>query len=394
VLIGIAGLALAMGPAVILFSGAAVAIASFAMAFKRNVGGIGDSWASTIDKLKLGGKAIVEYFSQGSISKAVQDELNKAENQGIRKFVDGAINGIERLKTFWEGLKEGFMEGVDELAPSLQKLTGRFSGLFDLFDTKDPAKTMDDWNTSGRRAGKTLASFGEKAIDAIDKLIGWGDKVGKVITSITGEDIEKAVNDFKKWFEGTAETVKLLGKALWALTRPIKWLYIMYKDLAAFGGFIGDVLGAQHRAGEKGYVETAHELSRIRLQGNLWGDVAPLGFLGPGEEQSRGGMAGAAGRAPGAGTQRANLERRLEGFRDFFLKEGKYATRAGLAPGAKYFEELSAQKQDELLQQFIDLNRQLKKIGGQPIVLKIDNKEVARANRKGETSLADEEFGL
>ena len=85
-------------PLTLLVTGFGVAAYATFRGFQKNTAGVGDTWAETMRKLKLGWQATIEMISSGELSQATKDELGKTENQGVRGFVDQIGLLFTRLK--------------------------------------------------------------------------------------------------------------------------------------------------------------------------------------------------------------------------------------------------------------------------------------------------------
>ena len=65
----------------------AAVVAGFVVAFQKNLGGIGDFARRIGERVTLFFNGIKQLFEQGGFSGAVRDELNRAENQGLKQFL-------------------------------------------------------------------------------------------------------------------------------------------------------------------------------------------------------------------------------------------------------------------------------------------------------------------
>ncbi|MFV2072219.1 MAG: hypothetical protein ACC742_06150 [Thermoanaerobaculales bacterium] len=62
-------------------------VAGFVVAFRRNVGGIADFAQRMWERVTLFFRGLKQLFEQGGFSGAVREELNRAENQGLKRFL-------------------------------------------------------------------------------------------------------------------------------------------------------------------------------------------------------------------------------------------------------------------------------------------------------------------
>jgi len=102
-------------------------------AWETNFAGIREKVLPVLEKLFLAFKVLVAFFSKGGFSKPLRDELNKAENAGVKAFVVGVIKLWYRLKEagrafletfegFWDELSDMFKPVIDELASAFSEL--------------------------------------------------------------------------------------------------------------------------------------------------------------------------------------------------------------------------------------------------------------------------------
>ncbi len=234
--VSMAKLVLLGGPALVLLSGLAVGVYAVYRAFKKNVGGITGSWEEMVTKVRLGVQGMAELFSSGEISKELGDELDKLGNQGVLLFLERFDRFRLRMKEFWSGLKTGFNEGVAALAPRIEQLREKFSGVFDLFSSDDnTASVLDSWRIKGESAGKTLATLGDTALELAGRFMSAGQSASKALSELTADDFKKGVRDVVGFFHD-------LKAVVGAVATMIKYVVQAFKGLMILGGRIGDVV--------------------------------------------------------------------------------------------------------------------------------------------------------
>lgn len=217
-------IALVMAPVMLLIGGLTVGIVALSRAWRRNVGGIGDSWADTWKKIKLGFKGVVDLFQSGKLSKATAKELKKAGNEGVVAFLDKAARAIERIKVFWEGLKQGFEIGVDALAPKIEKLKDAFGDVFGIFSAKgkDSKDQLKGWAEAGAVAGERLAGFGGIVIDIATKAAPLVKNLIEGLSNLTAEDMSNGIDKLIKGFQTTASIIGVIWTALKGIVQTIQ----------------------------------------------------------------------------------------------------------------------------------------------------------------------------
>jgi len=94
----------------------------FTLAYRKNFGGIADLTDRVFGQVKLGFNAFGQLLSEGAFSGAVMEELNRAENQGLKRFVIHMFQLATRLDALWTGIKEGFVAALTAIEPMWEGL--------------------------------------------------------------------------------------------------------------------------------------------------------------------------------------------------------------------------------------------------------------------------------
>jgi TP901 family phage tail tape measure protein len=204
VAIVIGGLIIAMAPFVVMTGLMIGAIVIFREAFVGNIGGITTFMQKSWEKIKLFFSAIVQLFSRGGFSGAVREEMGKAENQGIRRFVINIFRIGSRIMVFLGAIRTGFVRILDTLSPKFQMVIKALEDLFKALGfVSDGAKgladtKMDTWAETGARVGAAL-----------------GDVLGYIVDGITWtiETGTNLVNYFKKaWGQVSPFFTQFMGQ--------------------------------------------------------------------------------------------------------------------------------------------------------------------------------------
>jgi TP901 family phage tail tape measure protein len=193
-----------MLPITIALVAAGAAVAGFKYAVDHDLGGLGTRWKGLVADVTLFGRAISDFFQKGYISGAVTEELEKAENGGVLRFVDKFIVHFRKAEHFMKGLKAGFAGAMRGLSPVFDELGAQLNKVsihFQAFDDSDLTKTMGDATKSGNALGGGLAKVVGVAARLATVAIATGlvvlrfaDWVGGVIEKLGGlETIVKAV---------------------------------------------------------------------------------------------------------------------------------------------------------------------------------------------------------
>ena len=204
-----APLALAVGTVALAFAGLKVA-------YDKNLGGFGDSVRATFDQAALAYNAFAQYFEDGGFSGAVRDDLNKADNAGLKNFVVRMIVFGGRIQTFFEGISTGFSAAITAAQPaidafmgSLRALTNDFGGLYETLDPSESTTSFTDWGNAGKKTGAFLGELAGKAIE----LATAGIELARDIKPVVG-----VVLDLIDALGGAKTIVKALEIALVVMT--------------------------------------------------------------------------------------------------------------------------------------------------------------------------------
>lgn len=208
-------------PIMVLLGGFALAAYAAYRSFKKNTGGISDSWGEMTRKIKLGWKGVVQLFQEGRLSDEMIRDLNRAENRGVKSFLRGFELTLERIKAFWAGVKKGFDEGVDLLAESsaFKRLKATFDSVFSAFSdgAENSETTLRSWGRAGQSTGERLASFGEMALEAFNKVVEAASAVKDAMAGITAKDIMTGLQRMMDVFNGIWMVVNKVATAVKAI---------------------------------------------------------------------------------------------------------------------------------------------------------------------------------
>jgi TP901 family phage tail tape measure protein len=103
-------------------------VAGLRVAWDKNLGGIAEKVTRVGEIISLFFKGVSQLIEQGGFSGALRDELNRAENSGLKAFLVQVWMTWYRLERFWSGVKAGFTEAIAEAWPV-------FAALAEAFDT-------------------------------------------------------------------------------------------------------------------------------------------------------------------------------------------------------------------------------------------------------------------
>jgi TP901 family phage tail tape measure protein len=162
--ITIGGVLAVMLPAIAVVAAVGLAIAGLYVAFQKNVGGIADFSHHMWARVSLFFDAIKQLFEQGGFSGAVRDELNKAENAGLKDFLINLFLWGNRISNFFSGIATGFSAGVEAARPTLDRFMAALERLgmaLGFLSERDDAGTASAkfkaFGATGESVGRTLA---------------------------------------------------------------------------------------------------------------------------------------------------------------------------------------------------------------------------------------------
>ena len=127
--ITIGGIMATLLPAILIVGALAGVVGGLYIAFQRNLGGIADLARRMQERVSLVFQGLGQLFEQGGFSGAVREELNRAENLGLKRFLISVYQIAHRIRQAWEGFKEGFTTTIDEARPVFEGLVEALSTL-------------------------------------------------------------------------------------------------------------------------------------------------------------------------------------------------------------------------------------------------------------------------
>ncbi len=155
---------LATLPFIVAMAAVVAGVVAVVFAIRNNLGGLGDAFRNTLKRATLVWDALKQLFTQGGFSGAVRDELNKTENQGLKRFVINLFRIGKRIEEFLSGFKAGFLSTIEVLDPVFKDLRLAFLELGKAFGfVSDEAGTlagqnMDDFAVNGIILGEIMGN--------------------------------------------------------------------------------------------------------------------------------------------------------------------------------------------------------------------------------------------
>lgn len=420
-----AALVVSAGVFTLVIGAISISIYSVYKAFKKNTGGITTSFKSMTKQLKLAWSGMMALVRGEDFGRELTKQLNKAENQGVLKFLNNFERFIEKIKIFWKGLVKGFETGVDKLSnsPAMKKLMSTIDGLVAIFTGRggkdtDP-KVLKEWGKQGEKTGERLAKMGETALGAIDDMIAFSKTFVETIKLITADDVNNAIIKTTTAFENTLSVLEDTAFVLSFIYRLLKTVANAFKIVGTSAyKFFDTISGLTNLAPDWIMAKITEDPKRIKdfneknqiylerqkekAQGTeeilgdfarIWGSKTTFGMTAQ-QIKEKEGLAAWWKKATGA--SRATREGRvsaakdkpslpmgsriddLRGEHEYLIKLMSLSREEVQKkfPSGKEFKELSQEKQER---RFDAIEAMIKAMANQPHILQIDGEKMGQS---------------
>jgi len=193
-------------PAILIVAVLGAVVAAFVVAFRRNVGGIADFARRVWERVTLFFNGLKQLFEQGGFSGAVREELNRAENQGLKRFLISIYQIVHRIQQIWEGFKDGFTSTIDAARPVFEDLVDAFSEL------GEEIAGIFGGLTRGAASlpSSEFRSFGEVIGSAIATVVKWIAKLAAIWARVAGG----VISGFRSMMEYIGPAFEVVREAL------------------------------------------------------------------------------------------------------------------------------------------------------------------------------------
>ncbi len=168
------GFLAAIIPVIVALGVVSLMFITFREAYDKNLGGIGKAVDRAVDSIKLIGAALSSLFETGGISGPLLDELNQAENGGIKNFVVRLYITGARVVEFFKNLSSAFFGAINAAGPSfdafmaaLSSLGELFGELFGIIDPTKAGESFDAFGSAGTSAGQKIAAVAIAIVDGL-----------------------------------------------------------------------------------------------------------------------------------------------------------------------------------------------------------------------------------
>jgi TP901 family phage tail tape measure protein len=165
-----------MIPLVPIIAAVGIALVGLKTAYDKNLGGIADKIKGWVTSIKLAFEGIGQMFENGEISGPLADDLSKAENRGILKFISTIFMWGSRLEHFFDGIKEGFDNVMKTLGPTFQSISDGLDKILQTLGlvtnkTDDGQSSWQKWGHAGAVIGVVIGKIFEYLVDVVDDFV-------------------------------------------------------------------------------------------------------------------------------------------------------------------------------------------------------------------------------
>jgi TP901 family phage tail tape measure protein len=248
--ITIGGIIVSLLPFIAAFALLAVVVTGFVIAFRHDVGGIATFFEGVVARVKLLVQGLVQLFSDGGFSGAVREELNKAENTGVKQFAIRVYQIVYRIQRFFEGVAAGFSAAIEAAGPVFEAFVGALRELGEAFGivgttAADALASVgsDRYARAGAKTGEVLGKLVTYLVEGLTAVI-------RVAAGIIN-GIREAFDYFRPVFEFVGQAIKSVGEELRGVISDVSGATNQaqlggstWKDLGQVIGFVAGTFGA------------------------------------------------------------------------------------------------------------------------------------------------------
>ena len=339
-----------MGPMVILFGALGIAIYGIYRHFSKATGA-GNDFAGIIDKGKVAFQGLIDLIGSGSLSAETIKELDRIDSQGVRSFLDTANTWILNIKAFFNGIIDGFDQGLMRLEGPWKQLKATMEDIFGIWlgGTDDGAEGIGKWTDKGFAFGDMLSDLSVMLLEFTNTFLIRANEIAGAFDGIS----------FETFINGLKFIADIAGVIL-----------SIFEGLYLFGKWIGETIG-----GIATVVDSLIELSPTKMLFNKASDTKKIG-------QSYWDQIGNV--FSGAFTSDTARNERLAGNRKASSLRGRAKNIRNeiseMRDPSDYGAEYAPGAEKELIEELRQVNKQLNALGKktQPINVELDGKKVMK----------------
>jgi TP901 family phage tail tape measure protein len=229
-------------PAIAIFGALALVVAGFAVAWKRDIGGIRTFFEETWARVKLLFQGLAQLFREGGFSGAVMEELDKAENAGVKQFAIRVYQIVYRIQRFFEGIAAGFGAEIARARPVFEAFTDALRGLGDAFGVVGNAGANAVAGIGSDKFARTGASIGEVLGKLVTIIVDGLTIVVRVVTGIIN-GVREAFDFLRPVFEFAGQAIGFVGEEIRGLVSDVTGVNDQAREGGSVWNTIGEVLG-------------------------------------------------------------------------------------------------------------------------------------------------------
>jgi hypothetical protein len=229
-------------PAIGIFAALALVVAGFAVAFKRDIGGIRTFFEESWARVKLLFQGLAQLFSEGGFSGAVMQELDKAENAGVKEFAIRVYQIVFRIRRFFEGIADGFGAAIGRAQPVFDAFTASLRELGEAFGLVGGAGAnavaglhSDKFASAGTAIGEVFAKVVGFIVEGLTITV-------RVITGIIN-GVREAFDFFRSHFQFVGDAVGFLAEKISGLISSVAGMSDHAHEAGSVWSIVGEVVG-------------------------------------------------------------------------------------------------------------------------------------------------------
>ena len=238
-----------MGPLVVVLGTLGVAIYGIYRHFSKATGA-GNDFSSMVDGAKVAFGGLIDLIGSGSLSAETIKELDRIDSQGVRKFLDTANSWINNFKAFFNGVVDGFDQGLMRLEGPWNRLKETIVDIFGIWTggAEKGTRSVNKWSDRGQAFGDVLSGLSVTMLELTNEFLVRASKIATAFDGISFEtfvsslriiadlaggilSIFEGLGLFFEWIGEKAAALVLTMQTLWEMS-PTAWLF----SDTAYGG--------------------------------------------------------------------------------------------------------------------------------------------------------------
>lgn len=282
VILGIGKMLLIAAPLTMLFGGIALGAYGIYKAVSTNFGRAADSATSFVDKVKMGWKGMIDIIQTGGLREETVKEFEKMGDQpGLVRFFNWFEGAWKKAKSFFDGVSQGFIDGLSRLEKPWNEFTNTVTRMFNLWTggSKESIASTNTWEERGHRFGDTLIFLSETVLDLMNRFLLLGESISKSMSGVTFNDI---LDGLKSVVIVTGSVIKIFGYVATA----IRWIGKLFDVVGTWIGekiasivvrfqALGDVIKGTFTL-DLNLIKQGMEKFRMMATGELSGIYGPI----------------------------------------------------------------------------------------------------------------------